>query len=99
MPDIHNKVAVVGAGIAGLLLAHRLHDANYEVVVYEKLPGIFGNTSATVSEMHAGGEYPFDAKSGNDCLDGLLEFSRYLPPEVFFKGRTVFFVSNKDPDA
>ncbi|MEP7113723.1 MAG: NAD(P)/FAD-dependent oxidoreductase [Ilumatobacteraceae bacterium] len=35
-PDRHVRVAVIGAGMSGLLAAHRLHQAGIEVVVYEK---------------------------------------------------------------
>ena len=35
-PDRAFRVAVVGAGMSGLLAAHRLHQAGIDVVVYEK---------------------------------------------------------------
>ncbi len=41
-PDRRLRVAVIGAGMSGLLAAHRLHQAGIEVVVYEKNSDVGG---------------------------------------------------------
>ncbi len=41
-PDRPFRVAVIGAGMSGLLAAHRLHQAGLDVVVYEKNPEVGG---------------------------------------------------------
>jgi hypothetical protein len=46
-----------------------------------------------ISEIHAGGEYPFDARSGIDCLHGLAVLYRLLPAHVLTKPRTQLMVS------
>lgn len=49
------RIAVVGAGIAGLSAARRLGEANHEVTVFEKARGVGGRTSTRRS-----GEASFD---------------------------------------
>ena len=39
------RVAVVGAGVAGLVAAHRLGEAGHEVDVYERWPGLGGQVA------------------------------------------------------
>lgn len=41
-PDRSFRVAVIGAGMSGLLAAHRLRQAGVDVVVYEKNPDVGG---------------------------------------------------------
>lgn len=47
------RIAVVGAGIAGLTAARSLVRANHQVVVFEKARGVGGRTSTRRREAHA----------------------------------------------
>ena len=42
----HKKIAIIGAGIAGASLAHRLLKADYQVTIYEKNSGTGGRQSS-----------------------------------------------------
>ena len=41
------RVAVIGAGVAGLVCAHRLSEAGHTCDVYERWPGL-GGQAATI---------------------------------------------------
>lgn len=46
-----------------------------------------------VTEIHAGGEYPFDPRSAVDCLHGLAALQRVLPAEAVTKPRTHMLIA------
>jgi glycine/D-amino acid oxidase-like deaminating enzyme len=85
---------VVGAGIAGCVAAIMRRLAGYDVIILEKMKSddsqvypICTGTSAIVSENHSGAEYPYDAKSTVDCLDGRIENERFFP-DFIYAGKT-----------
>jgi FAD dependent oxidoreductase len=93
--DLATETAViVGAGLGGCFLAAELRRLGYgEVVLLERLPGICGVGPRVVTELHAGGEYPFDPRSAVDCLHGLAAIHRMLPPEAVTKPRTHMLIA------
>jgi hypothetical protein len=85
---------VVGAGIAGCVSAILRRAVGYEVTVVDKRvsrsPAVYPvctETSSIVSENHSGAEYPFDAASGMDCLDGRIANQRFFP-DVIYGGKS-----------
>lgn len=73
--DRPGKVIVIGAGPAGLALAHMLHLANIDFVVYEKRDEIVRKNDGTALALQP---------SGLRLLDqlGLLEAARSLAPPL-----------------
>lgn len=85
---------IIGAGIAGCSTAIMRRLAGYEVLILEKAkssdPNIYPictETSCVVSENHSGAEYPYDAKSTTDCLDGRIA-NEYFFPDFIYAGKT-----------
>ncbi len=92
-PDKEEKVAVVGAGPAGLTAALRLAQWGYEVTVHEALPVAGGMMAVGIPEYRlpqdilemeienikrAGVEIVLNSELGKDfCLDDLLEDQGY----------------------
>jgi len=77
---------IIGAGIAGCTAAIMRRLAGYEVIILDKAkssdPHIYPTcteTSCVVSENHSGAEYPYDAKSTTDCLDGRIANEHFFP--------------------
>jgi predicted NAD/FAD-dependent oxidoreductase len=75
------SVAIIGAGLAGLACARRLHDAGFAVSVFDKGRGVGGRmatrrveTSAGVARFDHGAQY-FTARSPafRSALDGVAE--------------------------
>lgn len=88
------SVVVVGGGLAGCFVACELRRLGYgEVVVLERLGNVCEVGPRVISELHAGGEYPFDGRSAVDCLHGLAVLHRRLPTGVFTKPRTHMLLS------
>jgi hypothetical protein len=85
---------VIGAGIAGCVAAIMRRLAGYEVIILEKVRSadsqtypICTETSSIVSENHSGAEYPYDAQSTIDCLDGRIANARFFP-DFIYAGKT-----------
>lgn len=88
------SVAVIGGGIAGSLLAIELKRVGYgRVVLFEAAPDIFRVATRGVSELHSGAEYPFDARTGEDCIRALVAFRRRHAGLSLAKPKTHFLVS------
>ena len=88
------SVLVVGAGLAGCFLAYELRRLGYgQVILTERLDEVCGVGPKVVTEIHAGGEYPFDRQSAVDCLHGLAVLQRILPSKVLNKPRSHLLVS------
>src|SRR5437660_6105332 len=90
----HELHVVIGAGIAGCLAAIMRRLAGYEVIILEKAQSgdsqvypICTGTSSIVSENHSGAEYPYDAQSTVDCLDGRIANERFFP-DFIYAGKT-----------
>ena len=65
------KIAVVGAGIAGLACAYELQKAGHEVEVFEKEPRVGGRMSTTFKD-----NYPFDI-GANHFINLYTEMRKY----------------------
>ncbi|GAC1389407.1 MAG: hypothetical protein NVS4B11_03730 [Ktedonobacteraceae bacterium] len=81
---------VIGAGIAGCTAAIMRRLAGYEVIILDKArssdPQVYPTcteTSTVVSENHSGAEYPYDAKSTTDCLDGRIANENFFPDFIY----------------
>jgi glycine/D-amino acid oxidase-like deaminating enzyme len=81
---------VIGAGIAGCTAAIMRRLAGYEVIILDKArssaPQVYPictETSTVVSENHSGAEYPYDAKSTTDCLDGRIANENFFPDFIY----------------
>ncbi|MFW6695317.1 NAD(P)-binding protein [Streptomyces sp. MAR4 CNX-425] len=84
----------MGAGLGGCFLAVELRRRGYgEVLLLERLPETCGVGPRVVTEIHAGGEYPFDLRSAVDCLHGLAAIQRVLPAEAVTKPRTHMLIA------
>lgn len=88
------SVGIIGGGLSGCLLAIELKKRGYHnVTIFEAKKELFLGASEIISELHSGGEYPFDLQSGKDCLHGLIEFKKRFPRELFAKPNTQFLIS------
>jgi len=90
----HELHVIIGAGIAGCTAAIMRRLAGYEVIILDKAkssdPHIYPTcteTSCVVSENHSGAEYPYDAKSTTDCLDGRIANEHFFP-DFIYAGKT-----------
>ncbi|MEL6104455.1 MAG: FAD-dependent oxidoreductase [Planctomycetota bacterium] len=54
------RVAVIGAGLGGLIAARTLHDHGIDVTVFDKSRGVGGRTSTRRAESECGSELRFD---------------------------------------
>ncbi|WP_405092484.1 FAD-dependent oxidoreductase [Micromonospora sp. NBC_01392] len=88
------SVVVIGAGLAGCFVACELRRRGYgEVILVERLNAVCGVGPRVVSEIHAGGEYPFDRQSAIDCLHGLAVLMRTLPAGAIAKPRSHLLIA------
>jgi glycine/D-amino acid oxidase-like deaminating enzyme len=90
----NESVVVIGAGLAGCFVACELRRRGYgEVVLVEQLDSVCSVGPRVVTEIHAGGEYPFDWQSAVDCLHGLAVLLRTLPAGAASKPRTQLLIA------
>lgn len=90
----NESVVVIGAGLAGCFLACDLRRRGYgQVILVERLDRICGVGPRVVTELHAGGEYPFDPRSAVDCLHGLAVLLRVLPTTALTKPRSHILIA------
>lgn len=83
MTPIHTDIIIIGAGIAGLWLHHRLNDLGYHAILIEKNSVGTGQTLSSQGIIHGGAKYTLNGILSNaasaiadmpqrwlDCLDG-----------------------------
>jgi L-2-hydroxyglutarate oxidase LhgO len=72
------EAVVVGAGVVGLAVAHRLGGTGREVIVLEAEKTIGSQTSSRNSEViHAGLYYPRDSLKARACVEGRRKLYEY----------------------
>lgn len=81
-----SKIAIIGAGLAGLTIAHRLRQKNYDVEIYEARPRI-GGRILTALIKNFDGEYSLAELGGQNLADGgdashILSLAKELNVEV-----------------
>ena len=73
------KIAIIGAGWFGCLIADELIKKDYEVHIYEKEKKIFNNASGNnQNRLHLGFHYPRSEKQYYNQKKGFEEFKKNL---------------------
>ena len=74
------KIAVIGCGIFGAMIALKLQEEGHEVSIYERLSEpLLGASFNNQNRLHLGFHYPRDINTAKQCIKGFDDFLSTFP--------------------
>ena len=70
------RIAVIGGGVFGTMIAIRLAEFGQSVSLLERLPALMQGTTSVANRLHFGFHYPRDAETARQCKRGFTRFKR-----------------------
>lgn len=91
------KVAVVGCGIFGAMVALKLEEVGHEVIVYERLPEpLSGASYNNQNRLHLGFHYPRHMDTANQCKRGFNHFLAAFPECLHPLEKNGYFIASEN---
>lgn len=88
------RVAVIGAGIFGAMIALNLHARGYRVSLIERSGTILGGASHNnQNRLHLGFHYPRDMETAQQCVRGFDRFIDEFPDCIYGAFPNAYFIA------
>ncbi len=87
------KVAIIGGGAFGAVIALRLAEAGESVTVFERREGLLLGASLNGNRLHYGFHYPRDEETARQCLRGHREFRKQFEGAIRAGTSNAYFIA------
>jgi len=90
----HSRVAVVGCGAFGAMIALRLSENGYDVTIFERESECFrGASFNNQNRLHLGFHYPRDPVTAKQCIQGFARFCAEFPECIVSGFPNLYFIA------
>lgn len=89
------RIAVVGGGVFGTMIAIRLAEFGQSVSLLERLPALLQGTTSVANRLHGGYHYPRDEETARQCKRGFAGFTREFPGAILPGLFNSYFISRE----
>ena len=88
------KLAIIGGGIFGAVVALKLAEAGLSATIFERREGLLLGTSLLGNRLHYGFHYPRDEETARQCLRGYEEFRREFEAAIRPGVSNAYFIAS-----
>jgi glycine/D-amino acid oxidase-like deaminating enzyme len=89
------RIAVIGGGIFGTMIAIRLAEFGHSVSLLERLPALLQGTSSVANRVHRGYHYPRDKETARQCKRGSAKFAKEFPGAILPGLFNAYFIARE----
>lgn len=91
---LDKKVAIIGGGIFGCMMAIKLAETGITPVVFERNQSIMrGASKNNQNRLHLGFHYPRDLNTAKQCSDGFYNFVKEFPDSIRTKCINSYYIA------
>ena len=92
----HNRIAIVGCGAFGAMIALCLSENGYDVTVFERESECFrGASFNNQNRLHLGFHYPRDIATARQCIKGFARFCAEFPECIVSGFPNLYFIAQQ----
>ena len=89
------RIAVIGGGVFGTMIAIRLAEFGHSVSLLERLPALMQGTSSLANRLHFGFHYPRDEETTRQCKRGFGRFKQEFADAVLPGVSNAYFIARE----
>jgi len=89
------RIAVIGGGVFGTMIAIRLAEFGHSVSLLERLPALMQGTSSLANRLHFGFHYPRDEETTRQCKRGFRRFKQEFAEAVLPGVSNAYFIARE----
>jgi len=89
------RIAVIGGGVFGTMIAFRLAEFGHSVSLLERLPALMQGTSSLANRLHFGFHYPPDEETARQCKRGFARFKQEFADAVLSGVSNAYFIARE----
>jgi glycine/D-amino acid oxidase-like deaminating enzyme len=89
------RIAVIGGGVFGTMIAVRLAEFGHSVSLLERLPALMQGTSSLANRLHFGFHYPRDEETARQCKRGFARFKQEFADAVLPGIANAYFIARE----
>ena len=87
------KIAIIGGGVFGTVIALRLAEIGESVTIFERRDALLQGASAHANRLHQGFHYPRDDETARQCQRGYLEFRSKFEAAILKNVSNAYFIA------
>jgi len=89
------KVAIIGGGVFGAMIAIHLAERGWAATIFESLPALMSGASQHANRLHLGFHYPRHGETARQCLLGVDRFHAEFGSAVLPGEGNAYFIADE----